>query len=87
MKVFVAINKIFHELFCIKKLNKQNKMKDSYCIDYNNTYLQLKNEIEGVKISESLLKNSLGKKVLVKSIRCYVSFCTLKISLSKWTKR
>ena len=53
------------EFVYIKKLKKENKLKDSYLEDYYNRYLQLTVEIEGIKIIEPfLIKISLDKRSL-----------------------
>ena len=55
------------EFVYIKKLKKENKLKDSYLEDYYNRYLQLTVEIEGIKIIEPfLIKISLDKRSLSK---------------------
>ena len=55
------------EFVYIKKLKKENKLKDSYLEDYCNRYLQLTVEIEGIKIIEPfLIKISLDKRSLPK---------------------
>ena len=55
------------EFLCIKKLKKENKLKDGYLEDYCNRYLQLTVEIEGIKIIEPfLIKISLDKRSLSK---------------------
>ena len=55
------------EFVYIKKLKKENKLKDGYLEDYCNRYLQLTVEIEGIKIIEPfLIKISLDKRSLSK---------------------
>ena len=55
------------ELLCINKLKEENKLDDGYLNTVIiNRYLQLTVEIEGIKISESILiKKTPDKKNVV----------------------
>ena len=59
--------KILDDICCIKKIKEQKKSQDIYFSDYYEKYLQLKVEIDRIKISRPLrLKISLGKIKLIK---------------------
>ena len=59
--------KILDDICCIKGIKEQKKSQDIYFSDYYEKYLQLKVEIDRIKISRPLrLKISLGKIKLIK---------------------
>ena len=45
-------------------LKEQNRLKDSYLVDYYNKYLQLRVEIEGTRIFKIYLLENLSVKIL-----------------------